>query len=101
MSNNIYSIYEINYSNYSKYNNYNNHTYYNIGIDDIKDYDDLDIEIIFSLIDIKEPNNLIGYYIDNINFEVLSENEFNKLLIDVSNENIDNIRKYIKTRYSF
>jgi hypothetical protein len=98
MSNNLHNTYEINYSNYSNYNNY---THNNISINDIKDYDDLDIEIMFSLIDIKEPNNLIGYYIDNINFEVLSENEFNKLLVDVSNENIDNIRKYIKIRYSF
>ena len=77
--------------------NYNNYecSFNKLNIQNIKDYDELDIQIIKNLIKLKEDHNLIDILLDNIEYDILSENDYNCLLNDISNQNIHNIIKYM------
>lgn len=61
----------------------------------IQDNDKIDEEIINTLIDIPLGNDYINYILDNISYEehLLTEKEFNNILYDICNNNIENINE--------
>ena len=67
----------------------------------IKDYNQLDIDIIKNLEDINFDylnNDNINILLDNLIYQksVLSHIEFNKLLYDISNNNLKNINELVE-----
>lgn len=65
----------------------------------IKDYDQLDIDIIMSLKDINFINNdNMEILLDKLLYQnsILSDIEFNKLLYDISNNNLKNINELVE-----
>ena len=67
---------------------------------DISDYDIMDINIIKSLNNICNDitNNNIDILLDNLFYQksILSDREFNRLLYDISNNNIKNIDELVE-----
>jgi hypothetical protein len=61
----------------------------------IQDNDKIDEDIINTLIDIPLDNDYINYILDNISYEedLLTEKEFNNILYDICNNNIENINE--------
>ena len=74
----------------------NEYSFNKFSINDIKDYDSLDIEIINSLLYIKYDKNLIDILLDYVPYESLSTEQYKDLLINIGNNNINNIINYIK-----
>ena len=77
-----------------------NGTFLYYAVNCIKDYDQLDVDIIMSL---KEINNSINtdnmdIFLDNLFYQnsILSDFEFNKLLYDISNNNLKNINDLVE-----
>ena len=74
----------------------NEYSFNKLSIDDIKDYNSLDIEIINSLLCIKYNKNMVDIMLDYIDYENLSKDQFTKLLFNISYNNINNIAKYVQ-----
>jgi len=72
--------------------NYND-TFNYLNEEVIKDYDELDIQIIHCLSDVHETYNIMDILIENINFKKITEDDYNYLLKDISYYNIQNIVK--------
>jgi hypothetical protein len=71
------------------------------GLNSIKDYDQLDVDIIMNLGDNNFDylnNDKINILFDNLCYQnsILSDIEFNKLLYDISNNNLKDIHKLVK-----
>lgn len=78
--------------------NFDSESFLYYHFNDIKDYDQLDIDIILSLTEnnnLNDNNNYLNSLIDCISFNeyLLTNNEFHELLTDISNNNIYNIFK--------
>lgn len=82
--NNLY----IDYSNTNLPNTYN--------IEYIKDYDELDIQIIKSLQKTNKIFSLMNMILDNIKYDKLSDEDYDKLLNYISNNNVSNVIDYMK-----
>lgn len=79
---------------YVDYSNTNLSNMYNIEY--IKDYDELDIQIIKSLQKTNKKYSLMNMILDNIKYDELSDEDFDKLLVDISNNNVSNVIDYMK-----
>lgn len=79
---------------YVDYSNTNLPNVYDIEY--IKDYDELDIQIIKSLRETNKIFSLMNMILDNIKYDKLSDEDFDKLLINISNNNVSNVINYMK-----
>lgn len=84
-------------------NDITNGTFLEYTIDHIKDYDQLDVDIIMSLLNIHDEdksniNDNILILLNNLfyNKQILSDFEFNKLLYDISNNNLKDINELVE-----
>ena len=86
-------------------NDYNNVSFLCKKLENIKDYDQLDMDIIMSLENINTTysNENINIILDNLFYEksLLSDYEFNQLLYDISNDNIKNINELVEYHKKF
>jgi hypothetical protein len=73
-------------------------TFNKFDINNIKDYDNLDIKIINSILNNNKSNNSIDIFLDRLYYfmDILSDDEFNKLLIDISTNNLKDIIQLVK-----
>lgn len=69
----------------------NSLTFSSFTINHIKDYDELDIEIIKMLKKHNNSSNLVDMLIDNINYDKISNEEYGILLDDISNNKVSKI----------
>lgn len=79
-------------------NNLESESFLQYNLNNIIDYDQLDFDIILSLTDNNNLNNneYLNSLLECISFNeiLLTNDEFNNLLIDISNNNIYNVFKF-------
>lgn len=66
-------------------------TFTSFNINNIKDYDNLDIKIINSLKKYNNSPNLVDMLLDNIQYDKLSNNDYGILLDYISNNKVSKI----------
>lgn len=66
-------------------------TFTSFNINNIKDYDNLDIKIINSLKKYNNSSNLVDMLLDNIQYDKLSNNDYGILLDYISNNKVSKI----------
>lgn len=73
------------------YDNISSLTFTSFNINNIKDYDNLDIKIINSLKKYKNSPNLVDMLLDNIQYDKLSDSDYDILLDYISNKKVSKI----------